>query len=46
VAASMTAMQCQADVATGQFNWSLSMDNFQCVRACHLVLGGKNNASR
>ena len=39
-------IRCQEDVTAQKMDWNLPMSQFQCVKPCHLVVGGMNNKTR
>ena len=46
IAATKISTACIFNQASGQYEWSIPMSTFQCVRACHLVLGGLTNKTK
>jgi len=40
IASSKIKTTCILSQSSGQYEWNIPANNFQCVRACHLVVGG------
>jgi hypothetical protein len=46
IPAGKVLMRCWEDKAAMKMDWNVPMSRFQCVKPCHLVVGGMNNKTR